>query len=101
METTREIYRKKYEAQLKEWGAKVDALKAQADKLTAEAKLELRPQLDRSNKSYEAAKARLQKVTSATDDAWEGMKEDADKAWHDMKASVEGAFDALKKHGKS
>ena len=43
MEKTRELYKQKYEAQLHEWSAKIEALSAHADKLTADAKLEAAP----------------------------------------------------------
>ena len=54
---TRELYRQKYEAQLHEWSAKIDVLKAQADKATAEAKLDAKPRLDALHAKLEAAKA--------------------------------------------
>ena len=43
---TRELYKQKYEAQLREWGAKIDVLKAEIDKRKAEAKIDAQPQLD-------------------------------------------------------
>lgn len=35
---TKEAYQEKFEAQLREWAAKIDALQVKADKATAEAK---------------------------------------------------------------
>jgi len=93
---TRELYKQKYEAQLHEWSAKIEALGAHADKLTAEAKLEAKPHLDALHVKLEAAKAKLHEIAAATDDRWDEVTKGADQIWHDVKASVEGAYDALK-----
>ena len=93
---TRDLYRQKYEAQLHEWSAKIDALGAHADKLTAEAKLDAKPCLDTLHAKREAAKAKLHEIAEATDDKWDEVTKGADELWHDFKASVEGAYDALK-----
>lgn len=95
MENARELYKQKYEAQLHEWSARLEALKAHADKLAVEAKLEARPHLDTLHGKLDAAKARLHDVALATDDKWEDVKTGADHAWNDVKAAVEGAHDAL------
>jgi hypothetical protein len=97
---TRELYKQKYEAQLHEWSAKIEALGAHADKLTAEAKLDAKPHLDTLHAKLEAAKAKLHEIAEATDDKWDDVMKSADRAWSDVKASVEGAYDALKKPGK-
>jgi len=94
---TRELYKQKYEAQLREWSAKIDALKAHADKLTAEAKLDAKPHLDTLHAKLEAANAKLHDLAEATDDKWDHVRSGADQIWSDFKASVEGAYDALKK----
>jgi uncharacterized coiled-coil DUF342 family protein len=95
METTRDLYKQKYEAQLHEWSAKIDALRAHADKLTAEAKLDAKPHLDTVRDKLDAAKAKLQEIAQATDDKWEDVKKGADHTWNDVKAAVEGAHDAV------
>jgi len=94
----REIYRQKYEAELREWEAKVEALAAHAQKLGAEAKLELAPHVDAAHGRMDAARARLRALAETTDEKWDAVTGDVDKAWKDTKAAVEGAFDALRKH---
>jgi uncharacterized coiled-coil DUF342 family protein len=95
MEKTRELYKQKYEAQLHEWSAKLEELKAHADKLTAEAKLDAKPHLDALHAKLAAAKAKLDDIVKATDDRWDDVKDGADHAWNDLKAAIEGAHDAL------
>lgn len=96
----RELYKKKYEAQLHEWSAKLDVMMAQTDKLTAEAKLEMKPHVDAVQSKLEAAKAKLHGVAESTDDKWNTLVEGVDAAWTDLKASAEGAYDAMKRHEK-
>jgi hypothetical protein len=93
---TRELYKQKYEAQLHEWSAKIEALSAHADQLTADAKLKAKPHLDGVHAKLETAKAKLQEIAHATDDKWDEVKKGADHVWNDVKASVEGAYDAVK-----
>ncbi|HEY4120133.1 MAG TPA: hypothetical protein VGM56_19850 [Byssovorax sp.] len=96
----RELYKQKYEAQLKEWGAKLVGLKAQADKLTAQAKLDVLPHVDAAHAKLEAVKARVGDIASTTEDKWDAVVGELDHAWVDMKASAEGAYDAMKRHKK-
>jgi uncharacterized coiled-coil DUF342 family protein len=98
---TRELYKQKYEAQLHEWSAKIEVLKAQADKRTAEAKIDAKPHLDALNDKLAAAKAKLHEIAEATDDKMDEVMKDADHVWNDFKAAVEGAYDALKPEKKS
>ena len=93
---TRELYRQKYEAQIHEWSAKLEALIAHTDKLTAQAKLDAKPRLDAIHVKMDSAKAKLQEIASATDDKWDEVKKGAEHAWHEVKGAVEGAYDALK-----
>ncbi len=93
---TRELYKQKYEAQMHEWSAKLDGMKAQSEKLTAQTKLAMKPHLDAAHAKLEAAKAKLEAIAGATDDKWNDVVKDADHAWSDFKAAAEGAFDALK-----
>lgn len=93
---TRELYRQKYEAQLKEWSAKLEGLIAHTEKLTAQAKLDAKPRLDALHLKIEAAKAKLHEIADATDDKWEEVKTSAEHAWHEVVGAVEGAYDLIK-----
>jgi hypothetical protein len=95
METTRELYRQKYEAQLHEWNAKIEALQAHADLLTAEAKLDAKPRLDALHAKFGAAKTKLDEIAQAADEGWEDVKKGAEHAWDEVKAAFEGGHDAL------
>jgi hypothetical protein len=93
---TREVYRQKYEARIKEWDAKIRGLKAQAQDAVAQAKIDLSPHLETVHRTFERVKAKAQGLAHATDDKWEDTKRDADAAWNDLKSSVDRVLDALK-----
>lgn len=98
---TRDLYRQKYEAQLREWQAKMEEMRARTDKLGAEARLDMQPFLDTAGTKYEAARVKLRDLGDAAEDTWEDMKRNAEAAWTDFKSSIEGAYDALRSQGKS
>ena len=80
----RDLYKQKYEAQLREWQAKLD----------------MKPHLDAVTAKFDTAKARLNEVAGATNDKWEAVVKEVDHTWNDFKAAAQGAFDALKHHKK-
>lgn len=94
----RDLYKQKYDAQLHEWTARIDLMKAQAEKLSANAKLEVKPHIDAAHSKLEAAKARMAEIAAATDEKLHEVVKDVDALWLDLKASAEGAFDAMKPH---
>ena len=97
----REIYKQKYEAQMHEWSAKLDVMKAKTEKLTAEAKLEMLPKIQATESKLEAAKAKLADLAEATGDKWDDVTKGLEGFWVDIKASAEGAAQALEKHRKN
>lgn len=94
----REIYKQKYEAQMHEWAAKLDVMKAKSEKMTAQAKLDLLPHIDAASTKLDAAKARLEEITAATEDKWNEVVDRVELGWKDVQASVEGAYAAMKPH---
>jgi hypothetical protein len=92
----REIYKQKFEAQVHEWSAKLDVMKAQAEKLTAQAKLDLKPHLDAVQTKFDDAKAKLQHAAATGDDKWDEVVKAVDHGWAELKSAAEGALDAMK-----
>jgi len=98
MESSRELYQHKVEAQLNEWTAKIDLMVAQTEKATAQAKLELKPHFEAVHTKFDSAKTAFHDVAKATDDTWKEMATKADHVWSEFKAATGGAYDALKHH---
>jgi len=97
---TRELYKQKYQAQIHEWSAKLEVMKAQSEKLTAQTKLDVKPLLDAAHAKFAAAKAKLDELAVATEDKWEDVVKEASRTWSDLEAATEGAYGALQRGGK-
>jgi hypothetical protein len=91
MNSLRDDYQKKMEAQLSEWSAKIDVLRARLDKKGAEAHLELRRGLDELEHLRDGARGQLAKFADATGEAWTEVKKGVEERWH----KLSGAFDAV------
>ena len=89
----REAHQKKLRAQLDEWGAEIDRLKAKADAAEAGGQLEYNKQIGELRTRLEAANQKLSELKSASDDAWEDLKAGLESAWDSMSNAVKSARD--------
>lgn len=85
MNKQQEAYQEKIEAQLKEWSAQIDGLKAKAQKAEADAKL----------KYYDAIED-LRIKENAVRQKLTGLKDAGGDAWENLKAGVEAAVQSLR-----
>jgi nucleotide-binding universal stress UspA family protein len=88
----KKAYQEKIEAQLKEWSAKIDNLKAKGDKAKAEAKTIYRKQIKNLSLKQEATRQKFQELKGSGGEAWEELRVGVDKALEDLK----GAFNRAK-----
>ena len=95
--TRREEYINKLAAQLKEWSAKIDELQAKGAKAKAEMKTEYEKQVKTLRVKQEAAKVKLQELTGASEEAWEGIKISSDRIWDELKTAISNTVDKFKK----
>jgi uncharacterized coiled-coil DUF342 family protein len=72
--SNKQAYRQKIQAQLDEWSAEIDKLRAKADKADADAEIAFNRELDNLRDKKNQARARLDELSSAGDDAWEDLK---------------------------
>lgn len=86
--TDKETYQQKYQAQLDEWKATIDQLKAKASEAGADAKLAKNRQIEALEKKVEEGKAKLSALADASDDKWESTKDGVESAWRSMKSAV-------------
>ena len=93
----KEAYIEKLDAQLRQWNAQIDLLKAKADKAEAGAKIELHKQLNTVRAQQEAAQAKLKELRAVSEDAWETLKDGAERAWRELKVAVESAASKFNK----
>lgn len=93
----KELYQQKKQAQLDEWKAEVDKLKAKASGGSADAQLALNKQIDALEGKIEEGKTKLAAIADASEDKWESAKEDLESAWDSIKSSFSDAADKFKK----
>lgn len=87
--SAKQSFQQKLEAQLKEWDAKLDDLKAKALETKDEIRAEYEKQFDVLAGKRAAAQAKLQELRLRTDDAWEDLKGGTEKAWDEMRKALD------------
>lgn len=96
----RKVYQEKIEAQLKEWSAKVDDLKAKGDKSKAELRKMYEKQIQDLRSKQEALEKKLQGLRDSGDEAWEDFKEGVENAVREMKEALRQAASRFKRKEK-
>lgn len=92
----KESYQQKLQAQMDEWSAEIDKLKARADKQNADVKLEYYEQIEGLRVKQKAATDKLSALMSASDDAWEELKAGVESAWFTLGEAVDRAAEKFK-----
>jgi hypothetical protein len=92
----REAYQDKIEAQLKEWQARIDVLKAQAEKAAADEKAEYYADVEALRARQQEVRKKLDELRAASEEAWEDVRTGVETAWSDMKHAVERAADKFR-----
>ena len=93
----KEAYEKKLQAQLDEWSAEIDKLKARADRAEADVQLEYYKHIEELRSMQDAARARLSALREAGDDAWEDLKAGIDSAWSSLGSALKSAASRFKR----
>lgn len=77
-------YLKKLEAQLEEWDAEIDRLRAKAKSARADAQLAYEKQLNELRAKRKQAVDRMEELRHASEGAWRDMKAGLDAAWSSL-----------------
>ncbi len=93
---TKEAYQKKMESQFKEWEIKINQLRARAEKVSAEVKIEYYEQINTLRTKQEAARNKFQELKKAGGHAWQDLKAGVETAWKELKSSVDNAASKFK-----
>ena len=96
MRDKRKAYEEKFDAQLDEWKAQIALLKAKADKGKAEAKIEYYKTIEALQHRQVEARAKLDKLKTAGDEAWEDLKTGTEKVWAEVKTAFHDAASNFK-----
>jgi multidrug resistance efflux pump len=93
---SKKAYQEKMEAQLREWSAKIDLLKAKADKAKAEVKIKYYEKIEELRADQETARQKLQELKGSGEEAWGELKGGVDKAIGDLKEGLNRALAKFK-----
>lgn len=94
--STKEAYQKKIQAQLDEWSAEINKLKAKADKAEADAQLEYYKVIEELRFKQEAANSKFEELKETSGDAWEDIKAGMDSAWDSLGDALKSAASRFK-----
>ena len=92
----KEVYIENLEAQLREWSAKIDMLKAKADKAKAEAKGEYHKDMAALYAKRETAHQKLQELKNAGGEAGDALKAGIKNARDDLQDALNAAFEKFR-----
>lgn len=92
----KEAYEQKLQAQLDEWGAEIDQLKAKADNAKADAQLDYYKQIEELRSMQESTSNKLAELKDAGDDAWQDLKAGIDSARDSLGHALKSAASRFK-----
>jgi hypothetical protein len=92
----REAYRDLAKAQIKEWEAKIDLLKARGEKATAGARIDMMNAVEKLQVEKNALQKRIGEMMDAGGDAWEKLKDGIEKGMEEMKKSIDKTVEKYK-----
>ena len=82
----RKAYESKLDAQLAQWKADIDVLKAKAKRAEVDARVSYDKIIDALEAAHDKAGHQLRNLQAASDDAWESLKASTDKTWIEFKS---------------
>ena len=87
----KELYRQKYQAQLDEWKADVDKLRARAAGARADAQIEMNKHVRELETRMHEASAKLSELAAAGEETWDSARKKVETTWEALKAGVGAA----------
>lgn len=90
------LYTQKLKAQLEEWKADIDKLKARAKGASVDAQLDMHKRVDALDARVTEAGAKLEELAAAGADAWVDLKTNVEHTWAGLKTSMQEAVEKLK-----
>jgi nucleotide-binding universal stress UspA family protein len=96
----KEAYQGKVEIQLKEWGAKIEELKAKTQKSKADLKSKYEKQIEDLQAKQTVVQQKLRELRESGEEAWEGLKIGIEKSLDELKGSLDRAFLTFREKGE-
>ena len=91
----KEAYIQRINAELEGWHAKLHEMKAKAEAIAADKRIEYNDHIQGLEKYLDNANAKLDELQDAGEESWDRLSQDVEKAWH----NASDAFnDAVRKY---
>ncbi|MFO7774724.1 MAG: coiled coil domain-containing protein [Candidatus Hydrogenedentota bacterium] len=91
----KDAYEARMQAQLEELKADIAKMRAQAERLAAEARIKQQEEIEELESRRHALERKLKEVREAGTDAWETLRGGVDSAWDELKRSWDEAAKRL------
>ena len=88
----KDTYEKKLKAQLDEWQANIDKMRAQAEQASADAQIKYQDQINELRSQRDEMEEKLKELQNSQAAAWNDVKAGADKAWDQMTKAMQDAW---------
>ncbi|HKK84828.1 MAG TPA: hypothetical protein VJ942_04815 [Roseovarius sp.] len=88
----KDTYEKKLKAQLDEWQANIDKMRAQAEQASADAQIKYQDQINELRSQRDEMEDKLKELQNSQAAAWNDVKAGADKAWDQMTKAMQDAW---------
>ncbi len=93
---TKEAYIQKLHAKIDEWNADIDRLKAKADQVEADAKIEYQEQIQTLKSKRDEIETKISELSRSGEEAWKDLKAGVDLAWEAMNEAIKSAASRLR-----
>ncbi len=87
----KKFYQQKMQAQLDEWRAELDKLKAKAKSAQADAQQDMHKQIDALEEQVADANRKLNELADAGEEAWASLKTGFEASWVSLKTGFKEA----------
>jgi len=95
-QSQKDQYIQKLHAKLDEWNAEIDKLKAKADQVETESRMEYQNQIKNLQEKRGKAEKKITELQNAGEGAWEDLKAGAQLAWDAMEDALKSARSRFK-----
>jgi chromosome segregation ATPase len=88
----KDLYKQKLQAELDEWQADVDKMKAKLGGASVGAKLEINQEINQLEGKLGEGRNKLEELSEATEENWENLKASIDETWEGIANSFKDTF---------
>lgn len=93
---SKEAYIQKLHAKIDEWNADIDRLKAKADQVEADSKIEYQKQVEALKNNRDDIEKKISEISRSGENAWEDLKAGIDLAREAMSEAIKSATSRFK-----